>query len=477
MRIADSQIEMAAGRRYVQQGKNTGFLQESEDTFSQITKRMGETVKAMEEDAASSGDGLIGLRNSLLQELMQRMMKAGMGSFMGSKAMTGFSGMGTSPGAQVVTSKQMQYYEEETTSFSAKGIAKTQDGRQIDFSVDILMSRAFTQYTEIRIPTFTGTLLDPLVVHVGANTGNISDQKFTFDLDADGSKEEISMPGKGSGFLALDHNGDGVINDGSELFGTRSGNGFEDLKAYDGDGNGWIDENDDIFSKLRVWYKNAEGEDELVDLKTADIGAIYLGHQKTDFSLFGAGMGLNGVVRATGFFLRESGMAGTIQHIDLAATKTTKQEGADGALSGGTPAFVGGEGAGLSALTVAAKGVSGQAAGDEGSASVETETAARNTSQEPAAKTRRQQEADRRETARKRREEELNKKVANERFQERRALRRAQIEKLFEERAIVKQELEEAFAEKQAEQAALREALQTEAAEGAVLQEQLAAIA
>ena len=41
---------------------------------------------------------------------------------------------------------------------------------------------------------------------------------------------------------ALDINEDGKINDGKELFGTASGNGFGDLAAYDQDNNGWIDE-------------------------------------------------------------------------------------------------------------------------------------------------------------------------------------------------------------------------------------------
>mgnify|MGYP000465316364 CR=1 FL=1 len=51
----------------------------------------------------------------------------------------------------------------------------------------------------------------------------------------------------GSGYLALNKNGDGVINDGSELFGTASGDGFYDLSMYDEDGNGWIDENDHAY--------------------------------------------------------------------------------------------------------------------------------------------------------------------------------------------------------------------------------------
>ena len=60
-------------------------------------------------------------------------------------------------------------------------------------------------------------------------------------------------------FLALDLNGDGRINNGSELFGALSGNGFADLAQYDSDANGWIDENDEIFQRLKVWSGADDG--------------------------------------------------------------------------------------------------------------------------------------------------------------------------------------------------------------------------
>lgn len=88
-----------------------------------------------------------------------------------------------------------------------------------------------------------------------------------FDLDCDGKEEEISSLGKGSGFLALDKNGDGIINDGTELFGTKSGDGFADLAEYDEDGNGWIDEDDGIFSQLRIWTKNEKERMSLFPLR------------------------------------------------------------------------------------------------------------------------------------------------------------------------------------------------------------------
>ncbi|MBQ9983989.1 MAG: hypothetical protein IJP29_05300 [Lachnospiraceae bacterium] len=207
--------------------------------------------------------------------------------------------------------------EQESVSFSATGIVKTADGREINFGVDLEMSRGFAG-SFFESSTEDVVLTDPLVINLDAGTASVSDQKFFFDLDADGKKEEISSLGQGSGFLAFDKNGDGTINDGSELFGTKSGDGFADLAKYDEDGNGWIDENDRIFNDLKVWTKDSEGKDKLMDLKSADVGAIYLGSANTQFHLNDASNKTNGVIQKTGVFLKESGSVGTVQHLDLA---------------------------------------------------------------------------------------------------------------------------------------------------------------
>lgn len=208
--------------------------------------------------------------------------------------------------------------EMEHTAYQADGMVKTADGREIHFGVTLEMSRAFcAKYESIVQEDYICT--DPLVINLNTNATALSDQKFLFDLDADGKEEEISFVGEGSGFLALDKNKDGKINDGSELFGVKSGDGFKDLAAYDQDGNGWIDENDSIFKDLKIWTKDKDGNDRLIDLKEAGVGAIYLGNASTEFSLKSDDTkATNGIIRKTGIFLKESGEAGTIQHVDLA---------------------------------------------------------------------------------------------------------------------------------------------------------------
>lgn len=214
------------------------------------------------------------------------------------------------------------YEERESTSFYSSGTVVTADGRQIEFDIEAEMSRSFAQYTDVQIDFGAAQLMDPLVINMEGGTTEVSDQKFLFDIDCDGELDNISLLAKGCGFLALDRNNDGVINDGSELFGTKSGNGFADLAVFDMDGNGWIDENDEVFNRLRIWTKDDAGNDKLVALGVAGIGAIYLGSASTQFSLNSQlDNSTNAQIRSSGLYLHEDGTAGIIQQVDMAVEK------------------------------------------------------------------------------------------------------------------------------------------------------------
>jgi hypothetical protein len=210
------------------------------------------------------------------------------------------------------------HYEAEKTAVAASGIITTADGQEIEFSLSLSMSREF--YTEENIQLRAGDALkDPLVINFSGAAAELTQREFQFDIDADGHKDQISFVGPGSGFLALDKNNDGVINDGSELFGVASGDGFLDLSAYDDDGNTWIDENDAIFESLRIWSKNSAGEDQLVALGKAGVGALYLGHIESLFSIKNSDNALLGQVKETGLAVMETGRVVTMQQLDLVA--------------------------------------------------------------------------------------------------------------------------------------------------------------
>ena len=215
--------------------------------------------------------------------------------------------------------RQELFYEQETTAFQTTGSVVTADGRTLDFNLEFQMSREFASYYEESVSLENARFLDPLVINLDTNVASVSDQKFFFDLDADGKEESISGLHPGSGYLALDINGNGIIDDGKELFGTTSGDGFLDLAKYDDDGNGWIDEKDAIFEKLLIWATDENGNSELYHLKEKDVGALYLGRVSTEHSLNDPLTNrANGVIRSSGLFLYENGTAGTLQQLDLA---------------------------------------------------------------------------------------------------------------------------------------------------------------
>ncbi len=208
------------------------------------------------------------------------------------------------------------YQEQAKMSFISQGIVRTADGRQINFSVKLNMSREFAEQHSVTIRA--GEAVDPLVINFSGTAPELTSTKFSFDLDADGREEQISFLGPGSGFLAVDLNGDGRIGSGKELFGPGTGDGFAELDNYDLDGNQWIDENDPIYDRLRIWTRDQNGNDVLLALGQKGIGAIFLGNTGTAFEMKDSSNKLQGQVQSTGVFLYENGRAGTIQQIDLA---------------------------------------------------------------------------------------------------------------------------------------------------------------
>lgn len=210
------------------------------------------------------------------------------------------------------------YRETENTSFSARGTVKTADGQEIGISVQLHMSRQFIQEQNLSIREGDAQLKDPLVINFDGQAAELTETKFRFDVDSDGEPDQISFLKPGSGFLALDPAASGVVIDGHQLFGTATGDGFRDLAKYDSDGNGWIDAGDPIFNQLRIWTKDAKGDDRLFSLGEKGIGAIFVGNIQTGFDLKDSVQQLDGQVRRTGVFLKEDGAAGTVQQIDLA---------------------------------------------------------------------------------------------------------------------------------------------------------------
>lgn len=135
-------------------------------------------------------------------------------------------------------------------------------------------------------------IYDPLILDLDGDGFNIETKEngANFDLDKNGFAEKINWTTK-DGFLCLDLNGNGNIDDGGEVFGdqtlladgTKAKNGFEALAQYDSNNDGVIDANDEIFGSLRVWIDSdgsgTSGEGELKTLAELGVKSINLNYE------------------------------------------------------------------------------------------------------------------------------------------------------------------------------------------------------
>lgn len=207
--------------------------------------------------------------------------------------------------------------DSETLRFAAEGSVVTADGRTIDFKLKTMLSRESVEELSVSIREGDAKVVDPLMLDFSGTASRLGDGTFVFDMNVDGVAENVAAPSAGSAILALDRNGDGKIDNGGELFGPTSGDGFSELAALDGDGNGWIDEADASFSSLLLFTPGADGGT-VQTLKERNVGALSLGNVQGEFTFKDSANQTTGVMRRAGVFLSEDGTAGMLRQVDLA---------------------------------------------------------------------------------------------------------------------------------------------------------------
>jgi hypothetical protein len=162
---------------------------------------------------------------------------------------------------------------------------------------------------------------DPIVLDLDHNGFAFSDvnQGVQFDINHDGAKDQVAWTNGQDGLLALDVNGNGKIDNGSELFtpgfaGGHFADGMAALASLDSNHDGIIDHDDQDFAKLLIWQDtNHDGVSDAGELKgLADLGILSVDLATSPGSLIDGQ-----AVQAQGTFTYADGSKGSFVEVDL----------------------------------------------------------------------------------------------------------------------------------------------------------------
>ncbi|EKE16753.1 MAG: hypothetical protein ACD_10C00822G0002 [uncultured bacterium] len=313
MRIQESSVELSASH----QASRVQTLEvHAEQGFRQIFKQLAVDQSEQQADAQARVQQLL---QSLIEAILAAMDgKKGEAKFAAGPAVSGASTPAADePEITWQRSIRETVCESEKTTVCGNGKVKTTDGKVIEFNYSLAMAREFRSATSAE-ESGRIKLRDPLMLSFNGQACELTHQRMAFDLNGDGSSVQIPGLGAASAFLVFDRNGNGKADDGSELFGVASGNGFADLAQLDSDDNGWIDQADSAFNQLALWFG-----DGFKSLQEQGVGALYTAAVDAPFSLKTSTNELLGQIRSAGFYLSESGELGAMQQVDLAVAASS----------------------------------------------------------------------------------------------------------------------------------------------------------
>lgn len=169
----------------------------------------------------------------------------------------------------------------------------------------------YTKITQIREQFVQEA--DPIVLDLDGDGIELTSHRngARFDITGTGNTVNSAFVAGGDAFLAIDRNGNGRIDNGTELFGDQNGaaNGFEELRKLDSNGDGRINRLDDNFEILRLWRDDGDGrteDGELITLAQGGVEEIALGYRNVNQVAAGGNR-----IEQIASFLRNDGSRGT----------------------------------------------------------------------------------------------------------------------------------------------------------------------
>lgn len=192
-------------------------------------------------------------------------------------------------------SKNYSVEIDPTGKFLIVKIGQDGNGKDTTFTLEYQITDGNGGYDTAKVTVCIADHNSPLVFDLDGDGVELlsNENGVLFDIDNDGTQDKVGWANKDDGLLAMDINGDGVINNQSELFGnnTEYADGFANLAQYDDNGDGKIDAMDAAFQNLLIWQDaNSDGfsqSGEMFSLVYLNIASISLSAQEVAQTLEG----------------------------------------------------------------------------------------------------------------------------------------------------------------------------------------------
>lgn len=222
----------------------------------------------------------------------------------------------------------VEQWQTNTQSLSFKMQAELAINDQ-NISIDYSFSLKSEHVSYLSFETNAAALKDPILVQFGSQgLGEISGES-DFDINNDNALNKLPIFSGDVGYLVYDINQNGKADNGTELFGPQTGNGFTEMAKLDSNHNGFIDQEDEHFDKLYLWKPGDEqvtgdleteqitNQGQWISLSDIGIYAINLAGQNSPYSFYDQQGEIQAQLRQSSFALNESGNVLGVHQIDV----------------------------------------------------------------------------------------------------------------------------------------------------------------
>ena len=199
------------------------------------------------------------------------------------------------------------------------------DDKQLSLDYSFELTSEQIRYNSFE--TQAGNLKDPILVQFGNQSLGHIEGEQDFDINNDNTLDALPIFSGDVGYLVYDQNANGRADNGSELFGPNSGNGFGELALLDDNKNGFIDKNDTGFEQLYLWQPSGQGQPDgngqvdeqgqWLSLADAGIAAINLDAISTPYAFYDEEDQIQAQLRQSSFAIGENGQGYGVHQIDV----------------------------------------------------------------------------------------------------------------------------------------------------------------